>query len=140
MRVTKTIKDYVARMVREIYSEPTEEEKTYSALDEKISAEMYKINEKFKPLIEKDMEAFNLANGLNKEEGGLRLIDGGYICTYNSYRLSYSSELGQRRRKAKEAREKKIDGAIENIILTLELGGNKADLDRMLNELKEKVK
>lgn len=27
MRVTKTIKDYVTRMVEEIYSEPTEEEK-----------------------------------------------------------------------------------------------------------------
>ena len=27
MRVIKTIKDYVARMVREIYNEPTEEEK-----------------------------------------------------------------------------------------------------------------
>ena len=28
MRVTKTIKDYVTRMVEEIYSEPTEEEKS----------------------------------------------------------------------------------------------------------------
>ena len=27
MRVTKTIKDYVTRMVSEIYSEPTEEER-----------------------------------------------------------------------------------------------------------------
>lgn len=136
MRVTKTIKDYVTRMVSEIYSEPTEEEKAYSALEEAISAERDRINEKFRPIIEKDMEAFNLANGLTKENGGLIFKDEGYICLYSSYRLR-NSELGQRRIKVKEAREKKINEAIENIILTLELGGNKADLDRMLNELKE---
>ena len=135
MRVTKTIKDYVTRMVREIYSEPTEEEKAYSALKEKILAEIDKINEKFRPIIKKDMESFNLANGLTKENGGLVFKDEECICLYNSYRLS-NSELGQRRIKAKETREKKINEAIENIILTLELGGNKADLDRMLNELK----
>ena len=137
MRVTKTIKDYVTRMVSEIYSEPTEEEKACSALEEKISAEVDRINEKFRPIIEKDMEAFNLANGLTKENGGLFFKDEEYICLYSSYRLLRNSELGQRRIKAKEAREKKIKEAIENIILTLELGGNKADLDRMLNELKE---
>ena len=136
MRVTKTIKDYVTRTVKEIYSEPLEEEKAYFALEEKISAEIDKINEKFKPLIRNDMEAFNLANGLTKENGGLSFKDEEHICSYNFYRLG-NSELGQRRRKAKETREKKINEAIENIILTLELGGNKADLDRMLNELKE---
>ena len=37
MRVTKTIKDYVTRMVEEIYSEPTEEEKvSYEELMQNI--------------------------------------------------------------------------------------------------------
>ena len=55
----KAIKDYVEIMVKEIYSEPTEEEKTYSALKQIINAEIDRLNEKFKPMIEEEIKAFN---------------------------------------------------------------------------------
>lgn len=136
MRVTRTIKDYVERMVREIYSEPTAEEKAYSTLKEEISAEIDKIQEKFQSMIEKDIEAFNTAHGLNKKTGGIKFRDS-YICIYDSYDLRLETETGKKAREAENTRNRKIREGIENIILTLELGGNKADLDRMLNELKE---
>lgn len=136
MRVTKTIKDYVERMVREIYSEPTEEEKAYSALKEEISAEIDKIQERFQSMIEKDITAFNTAHGLDKRTGGIKFRDN-YICIYDTYDLRLETETGKKAKEAENARGKKIREAIENIILTLELGGNKADLDRMLNDLKE---
>ena len=136
MRVTKTIKDYVTRMVEEIYSEPTEEEKAYSALKEAISAEIDRLNEKFKPMIKEEIKAFNTIHGLDKRTGGIRFRDS-YICIYDSYDLESNTEIGQKALEARRARRIKINEAIENIILTLELGGNKADLDRMLNELKE---
>lgn len=136
MRVTKTIKDYVERMVEKIYNEPTEEEKAYSALKEEISAEIDKIQEKFQSMIEKDIEAFNTTHGLDKKTGGIKFRDK-YICIYDTYDLRLETEVGKKAREAENARSKKIREAIENIILTLELGGNKADLDRMLNDLKE---
>ena len=132
----KAIKDYVAIMVKEIYSEPTEEEKTYFALKKAINAEIDRLNEKFKPMIEEEIKAFNTIHGLDKRTGGIRLRDS-YICIYDSYDLESNTEIGQKALEARRARRIKINEAIENIILTLELGGNKADLDRMLNELKE---
>ena len=135
----KAIKDYVAIMVKKIYSEPTEEEKAYSALKKAINAEIDRLNEKFKPMIEEEIKAFNTIHGLDKRTGGIRFRDS-YICIYDSYDLESTTEIGQKALEARRARRIKINEAIENIILTLELGGNKADLDRMLNELREKNK
>lgn len=136
MRVTRIIKDYVTRMVKEIYSEPTEEEKAYSALKETLQTEVNKINEKFKPMIEKDIEAFNTVYGLDKRNGGIKFNDT-YLCTFDTYDLWCGTEVGKKAKEAERTRIAKRNEAIENIILTLELGGNRADLDRMLNELKE---
>ena len=131
MRVTKTIKDYVTRMVEEIYSEPTEEEKVYSALKEAISAEIDRLNEKFKPMIKEEIKAFNTIHGLDERTGGIKLQDGS-ICVYNGYDLETGTEIGQKAQEAERVRKIKIEEAVENIILR-----NNADLDRMLNELKE---
>ena len=136
MRVTKTIKDYVTRMVSEIYSEPTEEEKVFKTLAEEIAVTVDEINKEFRPIIEKRLEEFNMAHNLDERTGGLRFRNE-LICFSDSWELTHYSEIGKTVKEAKETREKKIRDAIENIILTLELGGNKADLDRMLNELKE---
>ena len=131
MRVTKTIKDYVTRMVEEIYSEPTEEEKVYSALKEAINAEIDRLNEKFKPMIEEEIKAFNTIHGLDERTGGIKLQDSS-ICVYNSYDLGRTTEIGQKAQEAERVRKIKIEEAVENIILR-----NNANLDRMLNELKE---
>lgn len=127
----KAIKDYVARMVKEIYSEPTEEEKAYSALKKAINAEIDRLNEKFKPMIEEEIKAFNTIHGLDERTGGIKLRDGS-ICVYNDYDLGRNTEIGQKAQEAEKVRKIKIEEAIENIILR-----NNADLDRMLNELKE---
>ena len=127
----KAIKDYVTRMVEEIYSEPTEEEKTYSALKQVINAEIDRLNEKFKPMIEEEIKAFNTINGLDERTGGIKLQDGS-ICVYNGYDLGRGTEIGQKAQEAERVRKIKIQEAVENIILR-----NNADLDRMLNELKE---
>ena len=127
----KAIKDYVARMVEEIYSEPTEEEKAYSALKKVINAEIDRLNKKFKPMIEEEIKAFNTIHGLDERTGGIKLQDGS-ICVYNGYDLGRGTEIGQKAQEAERVRKIKIEKAVENIILR-----NNADLDRMLNELKE---
>ena len=127
----KAIKDYVEIMVKEIYSEPTEEEKAYSALKKAINAEIDRLNEKFKPMIEEEIKAFNTIHGLDERTGGIKLQDGS-ICVYNGYNLGRDTEIGQKAQEAERIRKIKIEEAVENIILR-----NEADLDRMLNELKE---
>ena len=136
MRVTKTIKDYVTRTVKETYNTPTEEEKNLKILREEIDIAVDEINKEFRPIIEKRLEEFNMAHNLDERTGGLKFRNE-LICFSDSYELTHYSEIGKTAREAKEAREKKIRDAIDHIILTLELGGNKADLNRMLNELKE---
>ena len=136
MRVTKTIKDYVTRTVKEIYNKPTEEEKVLKILKEEIAVAVDEINKEFRPIIEKRLEEFNMAHNHDESTGGLKFSNVG-ICFSNSYELTCYSEIGKTAERARATREKKINETIENIILTLELGGNKADLDRMLNELKE---
>ena len=136
MRVTNTIKDYVTRTVKEIYGEPTEEEKILKTLAEDIAVAVDEINKEFRPIIEKRLEEFNMAHNLDERTGGLKFRNE-LICFSDSYELTHYSEIGKTAKEAKEAREKKIRDAIDHIILTLELGGNKADLDRILNELKE---
>ena len=127
----KAIKDYVTRMVKEIYSEPTEEEKTYSALKQIINAEIDRLNKKFKPMIEEEIKTFNTIHGLDERTGGIKLQDGS-ICVYNSYDLGRTTEIGQKAQEAERVRKIKIEEAVENIVLR-----NEADLDKMLNELKE---
>ena len=87
-------------------------------------------------MIKEEIKTFNTIHGLDERTGGIRFRDS-YICIYDSYDLKSTTEIGQKAQEAERARRIKINEAIENIILTLELGGNKADLDRMLNELKE---
>ena len=50
------------------------------------------------------------------------------------------TELGKKADKAWSKRQKAMQEAYDNILLTFELGGSKEELDKMLNELKEKVK
>jgi hypothetical protein len=47
----------------------------------------------------------------------------------------YLTENANEIYKWRVAFQKEVDEKVQNIIVTLELGGNKADLDRMLSEL-----
>ena len=82
-------------------------------------------------MIEEEIKAFNTIHGLDKRTGGIRLRDN-YICIYDAYDLGSTTEIGQKAQEAERVRKIKIKEAVENIILR-----NNADLDRMLNELKE---
>lgn len=50
------------------------------------------------------------------------------------------TKLGKKADKAWSKRQKEMNEAYNNILLALELGGSKEELDKMLNELREKVK
>lgn len=130
MRVTRIIREYVEKRVKEVYGEETEIEKKYKEEKKRFEEEIEKANQDVKEYIHERMKEIN--NPYNF-----------YVCTNTTYAYGTScwsdnqhSELYNQARKAERERLTKRDNAIENIFVTLELGGNKQQLEEMLNNLK----
>ena len=132
MRVTKIIREYVEKRVKEVYGEKTEIEKKYDEEKAKFEKEIEKANKEMRKMIEEYAEK-NIKNPY-----GFKLdITTSY--TYSKgwhYSSDTKSELEIQAKDAENERAKKKQDALENIFVTLELGGNKAQLEEMLNNLK----
>ena len=61
----------------------------------------------------------------------------GFDTSINEFYLDSQSETYKKQREIETQRQEKITKAIQDIIITLELGGNKQDLMNMLEKLKE---
>lgn len=133
MRVSKTVKEYIEKEVRnKIYEkyafEKETKEKQKDFLEEVRNTAR---QEAFKAYIQtaremtKDYVYIEINDNIEKEF---------YISDYNNIRISDSAYTNNiynwESRANKEIKEK-----VEEIIVTLELGGNKEDLDRMLKEI-----
>ena len=130
MRVTRLIREYVERSVKENYPKSVAElvyEEHRKKTDDAITEANKKVYEYAKALAEE----LNAKYGF-PVDSNLRACD-----HYNSVssKYNYDSEIYQAYRKAKDEREKAIAEKIEEILLTLELGGTKADLDEMLKNV-----
>ena len=138
MTISEISEKYIKKDVSAIFnSHITEEEKVFNECVKKMKAEVRSINKECRALIEKRAQEFNEAHSLTNETG-IRFNPKKTFCECNEYITERGTEMGKKSDKAERDRQKKIDKAVEDIILTLELGGTKEDLDRMLNELREK--
>ena len=137
MAVSERLENYIWREIHSIYDEPTKEEKAFSAFKKEIQQEIVEIENEFRPLIEERLRKFNEAHNITS--CGIYLDNNSYICSYPRG-LCSDTELGKKADKAWSKRQKEMQKAYDNILLALELGGSKEELDKMLNELKEKVK
>ena len=137
MRVTKVIKEYIERKVDEAYPLPIKKDAIREELEElKEEVEIFYRN-KVVELVEKHQGKVGVGYGasLNQTlEEAKRYIDEHLyvpICSFTTEEeILYKKELEKVRIMRREA--------INNIIITLELGGSKAELDAMLKELMEK--
>lgn len=133
MKVTKLIKEYVAEQVAAKYPE-TEAEKQYTKEIEAIEDKVQEINSKIKDY------ALSLCEQANKDLG---IEDWDKNDCISSARYGYSANYGynnpydKNRRSLREERTKKINNAIKDILVNLELGATKAELDMMLRNLGE---
>lgn len=130
MRVTKLIREYVEKKVKEVYPK-SEAELAWEAKSKKVNEALTKANELINKASREIAEKINAEFGL--AVGGYRLE--GRDDTYRSiiYTTYYADcEEYQACRKAEDERRKKIKETIEEILINLELGGTKADLDEML--------
>lgn len=127
MRVTKLIREYVEKKVSESYPKTVAElewEEHDKSLDEVVTEARERVFEFAKKVVEELNEKYDFPTDSNL-----------MACDHNrsiGRKYTTNSEIYQAYRKARDERKQKIEEKIEEILLTLELGGSKADLDEML--------
>jgi pyruvate/2-oxoacid:ferredoxin oxidoreductase alpha subunit len=137
MRVTKVIKEYIERKVNEAYPLPTKKDTIHEELEElREEVEIFYKN-KVVEFVEKHQGKIGVGFGasLNQtlEEAKRYLDEHLHVSTCNFVTeedILYKKELEKVRIMRRES--------VNNIIITLELVGSKAELDTMLKELMEK--
>ena len=131
MRVSKTVRSYIEKRVKEKFSAISPEEQTYKELQEIMSEAQEKARERISESNQKILADINAYYGL-KDEFAFRerenqcLVYGPYIA---------NTPIAIKAREEEKKRRDKIGETIENIIVNLELGGTKEDLERMLKEI-----
>ena len=130
MRVTKFIREYVEKKVFETYPKSEAEikwEEKRNKVDEALTKANYLIETYAKKISEEINFEFGLSEGYR-----VKAYEGRNYTTTTCY--SDNSEY-QAKREAKDERERKIRETIEDILINLELGGTRADLDVMLAKI-----
>ena len=131
MRVTKLIKEYVEKQVSALpqFAEESPEEKLYKEMRHKVEEFGESLENEIKSLMEKKIQQFKTEQNI-PDDMKITVYD------YNIYRTCFHrSQLCENAEKAKEARLKARREAIENILLNLELGAGRAELEDMLKAL-----
>lgn len=132
MRVTKLIREYVEKTVSEKFNKQiSPEEEALKNLEKRMSEFHSEVNKQVEELINNAIDMLIVDASI--PEDVKKTINNRQPSTIG-YRI-YNTDIDCKARKARDARNKARDEAIENILLTLELGGTKADLDRMIAEL-----
>ena len=127
MRVSKTVREYIEEQVARKFPK-TENELRYEQ-NEKIANAM---NKEYCEEVEKARASIvaNLCEkyGITEDTVVARL-------NYGNVFSAYPTEARSKAELDKQARQKAINEKIKNIIVSLELGGTKADLENMLAEI-----
>lgn len=123
MRVTKTIKTYIERRVNEVYGPKID------AVWAQYRAEENRLAEMMDSLLE---EVNASANNILADTGfSSNWGRDGLFSRYGIENKEWRDSLRQKERELKDEKNR----VIENIVLTLELGGNREELEKMLGEL-----
>lgn len=135
MRVTKTVKEYIEKCVREKVYEKYEEERaiaeneshTVNAFWEALGDEIEAIAQERVAKFVKENEFVEMAEARYTSSN---------LTSYYSNRVTikdkvYETSVHNWRRRA----DREVKLKVDDIIVTLELGGTRADLDRMLGEI-----
>lgn len=130
MRVTKLIREYVEKTVSEKFKTPTNKEVELQKLKDKLSQFANIVDDEVRDFVNQRIADFVEQENIPQD---ILLKPSGYYVAVK-YDTA-NSEISMASNRARDERIKRKNEAIENILLTLELGGTKADLDRMIAEL-----
>lgn len=127
MRVSKTVREYIEKQVASKF--PKTEIELYQEQQEQIASKM---NQEYYDRVEKAKAEIisNLAKEykIHEEEIAIRNNYGNVFSTFNT-------PTAMKANTAKSERQKAVNAKITDIIVALELGGTKADLEKMLAEI-----
>ena len=128
MRVSKTVKDYIEKQVRAKFPK-TEEELQYEKVNHTVNTANNEYHELMaqarQEIVKKLVEKYGLTDNMVEEKTSY---------SYSPFGTWKTKEREQAN-KAERERNTAINETIENIVVTLELGGTKADLEKMLAEI-----
>jgi hypothetical protein len=127
MRVSKTVREYIEKQVASKF--PKTEIELYQEQQEQIASQM---NQEYYDRVEKAKADIivELAQEykIHEEEIAIRNNYGNVFSTFNT-------PTAMKANTAKSERQKAVNAKITDIIVALELGGTKADLEKMLAEI-----
>lgn len=128
MRVSKTVREYIEKQVASKFPK-TEEELNYEQLSNFVNLANQKYDERMLQLKDKVvaelMEEYNFPRQVLCEN---------HRIGYQQF-SSWNTQARQDSDNARRVREAAVCEKIDDIIVTLELGGTKADLEKMLAEI-----
>ena len=130
MRVTKTVKEYIEKCVREkVYKKYEAEEAEAKRQNEEIGNFIENLEDTMNEYVEKHIKIF-----VEEHPYAERRPRENFVCLYAPIDIidrQMKSSVHNWHRRA----DVEVDEKVTDIIVTLELGGTKADLDRMLSEI-----
>lgn len=133
MRVTKLIREYVEETVSAMpkFANPTPEEQEYKALQSKLTDFQNSIDKEIDESVAEAIENFRITHNLGAD------VKLEVSCHTKVNWGTYNSDLANKARKAERERKEARDNAIKEILLNLELGADRKELDEMLKKLAE---
>lgn len=132
MRVTKKVQEYIERQVREKIYAKYEDERLEAERQSKILTDFW---DEMTETVERQAEAM-ISDFLEKYGDIVEKTSDREIVSYCSYVLQLKDKCYINSvHKWRERANKEVREIVDDIIVTLELGGTKADLDKMLSEI-----
>ena len=129
MRVTKIVREYIEEQVGKVYSTKTPEEIAMEQFNEMVGAFVINLDKEVNTMVDNAIAQFKADNNVPND----------FVINHSHYTAitkdTWNMDMRREADKAREKRVKAKHNAIKDIILTLELGGTKADLDKMLKDL-----
>lgn len=144
MRVSKDVRNFIGEQVREIFAKSEVEKNLEVELKEKreqaeqiistYNQDIILFLQENKKLLNEELEKIGFQAYLTSKWSN----ENGFDCSVNYFNFNTSqSETYKKQRELETQRQERIAKSIQDIIITLELGGNKQDLMNMLEKLKE---
>lgn len=128
MKVTKIVREYIEESVSKKY-QPAQDAlvKKYEPMERAYGEAVKTAKAEIKEVWKKYLSPFYTKEELES------VIDGHTVYTPSSYHTDMAWQ--QERRERKDALRQAEEKTIRNILIKLELGGTKEDLDKMLSEI-----
>lgn len=134
MRVTKIVREYIEESVSKALTEKSAAEKEYEAFCNDLQQFINQINDEVEHMITEAIENYRMTHNIPDD---VKIKQSDYaLIRYDDWCSAIRSEAVAMKRKRDAEKER----AVKDIILTLELGGTKADLDAMLSKVATEYK